>query len=298
LLTNERHFSTGPAKQGGYDLLTLYHHPSSTCSAKVRIVLAEKEIPWISQVVDIFRGEQFTPDYLALNAAGVVPTLVHEDRTVRESLVICEYLEEAFAGPSLVSSNYVDRARMRVWCKDIETFMVSACVGLTFPASDRFDIATLSGSERSSYFQSHPNRRLAERKQRWIEQGFADKDARMAVLTYHKFLQKMDMQLGRAPWLAGQSYTLADAETTPYVALPDLLGLNEWWRRLPRIEDWYARVKQRPSFCAAITDAVPAQLKADMVARGAKAWPDIDAILATAEPFTGRSPWAMRAEAL
>jgi glutathione S-transferase len=279
-------------------LLTLYHHPSSTCSAKVRLVLAEKSIPWTSRVVDIMRGEQFASDYLALNATGVVPTLVHDGRAVRESLVICEYLEEAFPGPSLVPTNYVERARMRVWCKDVETFMVSACVGLTFPASDRFEVTKLSDSGRSAYYQGHPNRRLAERKQRWVEQGFADEDARTSVLTYHKFLQKMDMQLGKAPWLSGQTYTLADAETTPYVALLELLGLQAWWQRMPRVDEWYARVKNRPSFRIAVTEAMPAQLAVDMAARGAKAWPDIDAILATAEPFTGRSPWAMRAEAL
>jgi hypothetical protein len=39
-------------------------------------------------------------------------------------------------------------------------------------------------------------------------------------------------------------------------------------------------------------------MRADMAASGAQAWPEIDAILATAEPFNGRSPWAMRAEAL
>ena len=96
-------------------MLTLYHHPSSTCSAKVRLVLAEKGIAWTGKVVDILRGEQFAPEYLALNAAGVVPTLVHDGRVVRESLVICEYLEEAFPGASLVPTNYVERARMRVW---------------------------------------------------------------------------------------------------------------------------------------------------------------------------------------
>jgi glutathione S-transferase len=279
-------------------LLTLYHHPSSTASAKVRIVLAEKAIPWTSQIIDIFRGEQFTPDYLAVNPAGIVPTLMHNRRAVRESLIICEYLEEAFGAPSLVPSNYVERARMRVWCKDIETFMVSACVGLTFPANDRFEVAKLSAGERTAYDKGHPNRRLAERKQRWTESGFADQDARSSVLTYHKFLQKMDVQLGKAPWLAGQSYTLADAETTPYVALLEQLGLEAWWRRLARINDWYQRVKERPSFHTAITDVMSPALKCDMAVRGAKAWPEIDAILATAEPFTGRSPWAMRAEAL
>ena len=195
--------------------MILYHYPSSPSSAKVRLVLQEKGIAWDSRVVDITRGEQFAPDYLVLNPAGVVPTLMQDGRAVRESLVICEYLEEAFPGTSLVPTNYVERARMRVWCKDVETFMVSACVGLTFPATDRFEVAKLSNNERTAYYECHPNQRLAERKQRWVEHGFADKDARMAVLTYNKFLQKMDMQIAKAPWLAGHNYTLADAETAP-----------------------------------------------------------------------------------
>src|SRR4051794_12864584 len=112
--------------------LTLYHSPSSVCSAKVRVVLAEKKIPWQSQIVDIFRGEQFAPAYLKLNPAGVVPTLVHDGRAVRESLVICEYLEEAYPRPALTPPSHVARARMRVWCKDVETFMVSASVGMIF----------------------------------------------------------------------------------------------------------------------------------------------------------------------
>jgi glutathione S-transferase len=278
--------------------LTLYHSPSSVCSAKARVVLAEKKIPWQSQVVDIFRGEQFAPAYLKLNPAGVVPTLVHDGRAVRESLVICEYLEEAYPEPALTPPSHVARARMRVWCKDVETFMVSASVGMTFPATDRFEVGKLDAADLASYYARHLNRRLAERKQRWAQSGFADPDARFATLTYHKFLQKMDAQLGKTTWLAGDSYSLADAETTPYVAMLDLLGFAGWWRRMPRIDDWYQRVRARPSFRAAIIDPLPQALRADLAARGAKAWSDVEAIIATAEPYNGRSPWAMRAEAL
>jgi glutathione S-transferase len=280
-------------------MLTLYHHPASVSSAKVRMVLAEKGLAWEGRVVDIFRGAQFDPAYLAINPAGVVPTLVTEDgRFVRESLVICEYLEEAFAAPSLVPPDFAERARMRVWCKDIETFMMVACAGLSYPASDRFEVAKLAPAELGQYYARHPNPKLAERKRAWAERGFAAPEARSAVLTYHKFLQKIDMQLAKGAWLAGSQYSLADAETVPYIALLEMLGFAAWWHKLERIDDWYQRVKQRPSFGKAISAAVPEGLRTDGAARGARTWAEIDAILATAEPFTGRSPWAMRAEAI
>src|SRR6185437_13629048 len=280
-------------------MLTLYHHPCSPCSAKVRIVLAEKRIAWEGRIVNLFRGEQFAPPYLAINPAAVVPTLVSDERIVRESLVICEYLEEAFPESSLVPANFVARARMRVWCKDVETFMATASVGVTFPGYERFEVQALADDDRESYFSRHPNRRLAERKRGWIEHGYATPEARNAVLTYHKFLQKMEMQLGKGLWLAGDSYSLADAETTPYLAMLEMLNYQNWWRgRLPRVEDWYDRVKNRRSFTEAIFHAVPAELRLAINTHGTNAWADVDAIIGTAEPFTGKSPWAMRAEAL
>jgi hypothetical protein len=48
-------------------VLVLYHHGSSACAAKVRFALAEKALPWESRYVDILRGEQFAPAYLAVN---------------------------------------------------------------------------------------------------------------------------------------------------------------------------------------------------------------------------------------
>src|SRR6185312_8528405 len=40
-------------------MITLYHHGSSVCAAKVRLVLAEKSVPWEGIYVDILRGDQF-----------------------------------------------------------------------------------------------------------------------------------------------------------------------------------------------------------------------------------------------
>ena len=82
-------------------MLTLYHFPSSVCAAKVRLVLHEKELPWESRIIEILKGEQFQPWYVALNPNAVVPTLVHDDQPIVESAVICEYLDDVFPEPLL-----------------------------------------------------------------------------------------------------------------------------------------------------------------------------------------------------
>jgi glutathione S-transferase len=74
-------------------MLELYHHGSSVCAAKVRFALAEKRLEWTSHYLDLLKGEQFTPEFLAINPKAVVPVLIHDDEIVRESTIICEYVE-------------------------------------------------------------------------------------------------------------------------------------------------------------------------------------------------------------
>ena len=49
----------------------LYNAPQSTCSQKVRICLWEKNLEFTEQKLDLFRGDQLTPEYKKLNPNGV-----------------------------------------------------------------------------------------------------------------------------------------------------------------------------------------------------------------------------------
>ena len=63
-------------------MLELYHHGSSVCAAKVRMVLAEKGLDWKGHYLDILKGDQFDPDYLQLNPKAVVPTIIHDGKVM------------------------------------------------------------------------------------------------------------------------------------------------------------------------------------------------------------------------
>ena len=104
-------------------MITLYHHGSSVCAAKVRIALAEKSLPWEGVYVDILRGDQFDPAYTKLNPKAVVPTLVHDGNVIIESTVICEYLDECFPEPPLKPADPAHRAAMRLWTKAVDEFL-------------------------------------------------------------------------------------------------------------------------------------------------------------------------------
>ena len=84
-------------------MLTLYDFGNSVCCQKVRITMRAKGLAWEAIKVDLFKTEQYDPKYLKLNPKGVVPTLVHDDKPVIESTLICEYIDETFPN-RLISS--------------------------------------------------------------------------------------------------------------------------------------------------------------------------------------------------
>ena len=100
--------------------LTLYHSVESTCAQKVKLVLAEKGLEWDENRLNLRRGDQFSPEYLALNPKGVVPTLVHDNVVIRESTIINEYLDDAFPEPSLRPSSPAETSLMRLWVKTFD----------------------------------------------------------------------------------------------------------------------------------------------------------------------------------
>ena len=77
-------------------MLKLYHQWTSTCSKRVRITLAEKNLDWESHHISLKDLEHLDEWYVKLNPEGVVPTLDHDGNILTESNFIIEYLDEMF----------------------------------------------------------------------------------------------------------------------------------------------------------------------------------------------------------
>ena len=96
-------------------MLRLYTYYRSSAAYRVRIVLNLKGLAWEPVFVHLRRGggEQFKPDYVALNPQALVPTLVDDGVVLTQSLAIINYLEETRPEPRLVPANAAARARVR-----------------------------------------------------------------------------------------------------------------------------------------------------------------------------------------
>jgi len=266
-------------------MITLYHHGSSVCAAKVRIVLAEKSLPWQGVYVDILRGDQFDPAYMKLNPKAVVPTLVHDGKVIIESSVICEYLDEAFPDPPLKPADPEYRAAMRLWTKAVDEFLHPACAELTFASCHRHIIGRLSPEKFAQFLDSTPPVSVTAdwhaRKKEIVRQGMAAPRVDRTFRLYDSYLQKMEDTLAQQPWLTGGTYSLADIAMAPYVNRLDMLGMSEMWvGTRPRLTDWFERIKSRPSFKPALLDMCPPDLTNDLKTFGTQSCPDVKQLLA------------------
>ncbi len=267
-------------------MLELYHHGSSVCAAKVRFALAEKGVvPDEMHYVDILKGEQFTPEFLAINPKAVVPSMVHDDQIINESTVICQYVNEAFDGPSLVPDDPLARARMRIWEKAVDEQLHPACGELTFVSCHRHIVMRLGEEKLKEFLKSTPDQSVTSkwkaRKQEIVRMGFDAPGIEDTIRLYDSYLYKMEETLKQYEWLAGDEFSLADIALTPYVNRLDMLSMFGMWTegRLPKVEDWFNRIKAIDTFEPAFLDWCPEELTNDLKVFGAQSWPDVKRII-------------------
>jgi glutathione S-transferase len=177
-----------------------------------RVVLAARykklELP-----VEMPAGGLKSPEYLAMNPFGKMPTLEHGGRHVIESEVICEYLEELHPEPSILPGDARARAHARTVSRVLDLYV---------------------GPETSVMFrQLNPATRDA-----------AAVEAAKAKLA--DAVRILDGLMEGGPWAAG-GFSLADCTLLPRVVLmqktvvpalgvPDLASagpnLAAWWRKV------------------------------------------------------------------
>ncbi len=261
-------------------MLTLYHGRTSVCSVKARLALAEKGLAFDSKLLTL-RGDQFDPAYMRLNPNAVVPTLIHDDRVIIESTVIMHYVDEAFAGEPLMPVEPSARAQARMITKLVDEHIHISCMTLTFATANRAHLSRMTAQEMEAELAKAPDRRRSEIKREVVQQGL-DAPLVLGALRHQQKLHDQiegAMQLG--PYLAGASYSLADAAATPYVWRLAQLKLAPMWEHRPGVAAWYERMRARPSFKTAV-EAWLSPADVQRYANEPDPWPKVREILRAA----------------
>ncbi|MEC8426969.1 MAG: glutathione S-transferase family protein [Pseudomonadota bacterium] len=238
-------------------MLKLYHFLLATCGTKVRFVLAEKGMDYEECILDPDAGDLTTPEYLKLNPNGVVPTLVHDDHVITESSVIMNYLEDLDPESSLRPPAAYERAKMNTWMKLADEKYLSALGALTYATLIRPKLLALDQQSREEEYgkTQDPERRSLKRD--LIEQGLDSKVIPGALKALDGMLDRIENSLAEGEYLAGVTYSLADAAIAPFVYRLSLMNLlqNPETQR-PALLAWWDRIQSRPSYDAVIRNSM------------------------------------------
>ena len=230
-------------------MLQLYIAAHSTCSPKVRIVLAEKELAFEDIRMDLGKGkDHLKPDYLKINPNGVVPTLVDDGAIVIDSSVICEYLDEKYPAVRLTPDDLVERARMRAWMRFLEEVPTAA---VRVPSFNMGFLPRFEGLDRPAFEAEQADIRPIRKHfyRRMGPQGFRKEEVEASLEQLANTCARMDRALAHGPWLLGKHYSLADIIVAPLIdRMADLGYASLWEGRHPRVTEWFACMRARPAF--------------------------------------------------
>jgi glutathione S-transferase len=264
-------------------MLVLYDFGNSVCCQKVRITLVEKGLTWEARKVDLFKTEQYDPQYLKLNPKGVVPTLVHDGTPVIESTLICEYLDDTFPDPPLIPKDPADRARMRLWSKFVDEGLFDGATELSFSAMFRERMRNMPPELREKRFANVGDPRRRDRFMSTYEHGVRSPFVLHGVAAYERAFKYLEETLAEngGPWVLGKQPSLADINLMPFAARLDYLGLLHLWTNdRPRVTAWWALAREWPSFKTGLRDLVSEAEFSEMRIHGPKIADDVARILA------------------
>jgi ganglioside-induced differentiation-associated protein 1 len=242
--------------------VTLFHIWPSSCSQKVRLGLAEKGVAYHGRIVNIGPPmENYEPWYVRMNPAAVVPTLKHGERIVTDSLQILRYVDDTFEGPALMPEDDARRALAEQLLARIDGLQIRTLSYAPRREWLRSVLQRVIGA-RARRLQRHAQRNpdLADAYQRKLEDvqswqrdvidPAAAEAAKQEVLATLAELEQALERFG-GPFMLGEPYTLVDVFATTLVARVHMLGRSEVLEPLPRLREWYQRMRERPSFAAA-----------------------------------------------
>lgn len=234
-------------------MLKLYHAEPAANSLKALINFKEKGLPFESIYVDLHKFEQHEPWFVAINPEGQVPVLDHDGHIITHTTVIGEYLEDAFPdAPPLRPANALGKARMRYWTKFCDEHVMNYVSMHGWHRMVSVIARSIDGGEFERLMARIP---LHEQREKWrtARSGFGAADLANATRKIEVAVDKVEQQLRRTAWLAGDMYTLADINFFAIggMALDRLFPTMNVGQRAPHLVQWVARMNARPAVQAA-----------------------------------------------
>jgi len=186
-----------------------YHNPRSRAQM-AHWMLEEVGAPYQIRHIDFEKGENRTPEFLAINPMGKLPTIVHRGVTVTETAAIIAYLADAFPAAGLAPA--LDDPKRGTWLRWI-----------VFGASC-FEPALLDTMMKRADVPK-------------MTVGYG---------SYEDVLGALEVMLEPGPWILGEVFSAADVYVGAELTWAASFGAPGILDR-PKLAAYIERVKARPA---------------------------------------------------
>lgn len=197
-------------------------------AARLKGIKLEPEMP---------AGGIKTPEFLNLNPIGKMPALEADGRVIAESMVMLDYLEDAFPTPALLPASAIDRAQARLLARIVDLYVTAT----------------------GRYFFTNMN--PATRKADEVATG---------VEAYRKSLAQLEHFMGEGPYAVGDKLGYADVAMLPCLQMMSIItgicGVADPYEGLPRLTRWWQHM-QTDSATSVLVNEYQAAFSSFMSAR-------------------------------
>jgi glutathione S-transferase/GST-like protein len=229
-------------------VLKLYHWEPNANSGKPILAMEEKGVEFESGYLDLLNFDQHSPEYLKINPMGTIPALVHDDLMLNESTAIMEYVDAAFPGPSLRPSDPEERWRMRWWMKWCDQYFGPSASMHGWNAFVGPSVRNKDPEELKRKIEAIP---LKERRIAWtkaIYGKFSKEELEESGRRLAHGARLFEENLKRRPWIAGQSYSLADINAfNTFYFMPAQPNGHVTPDKTPYTMEWLYKIYERPA---------------------------------------------------
>ncbi|XP_006652308.1 glutathione S-transferase TCHQD [Oryza brachyantha] len=232
--------------------MQLYHHPYSLDSQKVRMALEEKGIDYTSYHLNPLTGKNMNVAFFRMNPSAKLPVFQNGAHVIYRAFDIIQYIDRLavhLSGEIVPVNTEVYQWMQKVdsWNPKMFTLTHTPIKYRTFVSKfiRRVLIARMAESPDLASMYHVKLREAYE-----TEDRLKDPDImKQSEEELSELLDDVEAQLNNGKYLAGDEFSPADSMFIPILARITLLDLDEEYINCrPRLLEYYALVKQRPSY--------------------------------------------------
>jgi glutathione S-transferase len=199
--------------------MKIYDTKTAPSPRRVRIFLAEKNIPMEYIQIDIQKGENISAQMRAKNPIGKIPILeLHDGSCISEGASICLYFEELYPEINLLGIDPLEKATIDMWQRQVELYFFGQ-VGMCF-------------QHTTGYFKD----RMTPVKE------YGEVAGKNAV----DFLKVLEKRLAESTFIAADRFTIADITALCAIDFARVVNIKIT-DELPNLQHWYGVVSSRAS---------------------------------------------------